>query len=84
MAAALTMKEKVVFFFNMMLELGFDESYIDNTSALHVAGNRTYSPRATHIALKVFLHARTGGGGQGRHPQCQERGSAGRLRHQAP
>ena len=26
--------------------------YIDNTSARHVAGNRTYSPRAKHIALR--------------------------------
>ena len=43
-AAALIMKE-VAFSSNMMLELGSDESfgsvplYIDNTSALHVAGN---------------------------------------------
>ena len=54
--AALTMTE-AVFCSNMILELGFDESfgsmppYIDNTSALHVAGNRIYSPRAKHIAL---------------------------------
>ena len=44
-----------------MLELGFDESfgsmplYIDNTSVLHVASNRTYSPRAKHIALSFFF-----------------------------
>ena len=36
----------------MMLKLGFNESFgsvpldIDNTSTLHVTGNRTYSPRA--------------------------------------
>ena len=59
-AAPLAMKE-AVFCSNMMLELGFDESfgsmplYIDNKSALHVAGNRTYSPRAKHIALRYFF-----------------------------
>ena len=58
-AAALAMKE-AVFCSNIMSELGFDKSfgsvplYIDNTSALHVAGNRTYSPRAKHIALRYF------------------------------
>ena len=56
-AAALAMKE-AVFCSNMMLELGFDESfgsvplYIDTTSVLHVASNRTYSSRAKHIALR--------------------------------
>ena len=60
MAAALTIKE-AVFCSNMMLELGFKEGfgsvplYIDNTSALHVAGNRTYSLRAKHIALRYFF-----------------------------
>ena len=60
MAAALTMKE-AVFFSNMMLELGFKEGfgsvplYIENTSALHIAGNRTYSPRAKHITLRYFF-----------------------------
>ena len=60
-AAALTMKE-AVFCSNMMLELGFKEGfgsvplYIDNTSAFPLAGNRTYSPRAKHIALRyVFV-----------------------------
>ena len=59
-AAALAMKEAVSCS-NMILELGFDKSfgsvplYIDNTSTLDVAGNRTYSPRATHIALRYFL-----------------------------
>ena len=56
-AAATAMKDSL-FCRNMMLELGFTEGfrsvpvYIDNTSALHVAGNRTLSPRAKHIALR--------------------------------
>ena len=50
---------------------------IDNTSALHIAGNCTYSPRAKHRAEALFFRARTGGGGQGQHPLRQERGSAG-------
>ena len=60
MAAVLIMKE-AVFCSNMMLELGFKEGfgsvplYIDNTSALDVAGNRSYSPRAKHIALRYFF-----------------------------
>ena len=55
-AVALTMKEQAVFCSNIMLELGFDESfgsvplYTDDMSALHIAGNHTYSPRAKHIA----------------------------------
>ena len=59
-AAALTMK-KAVFCSNMVLELSFKEGigslqlYIDNTSALHVTGNRTYSPYAKHIALRYFF-----------------------------
>ena len=59
-APALTMKE-AVFCSNMMEELGFKERfgsvplYIDNTSALHVAGNRTYSPRAKDIALRYIF-----------------------------
>ena len=45
----------------MMMELGFTEGFrsvpvsMDNTSALHVAGNRTFSPRAKHIALRYFF-----------------------------
>ena len=59
MAAPLTIKE-AVFCSNIMLELGFKEGlgnvplYIGNTSALHIAGNRTYSPRAKHIALRYL------------------------------
>ena len=60
-AAALTMKEEAVFCSNMMSELGFDESFgsvplhIDNTSALYIAGNHTYIPRAKHIALRYYF-----------------------------
>ena len=59
-AAALTMKETVSCS-NMMLEPGFKEGfgsvslYMDNTSALHVASNRTYSPHAKHIAPRFFF-----------------------------
>ena len=59
-AATLTMKE-AVFCSNIMLELGFKEGfsrgplYIDNKSALHFAGNRTYSSRAKHMALRYFF-----------------------------
>ena len=68
MAEALAMKE-AVFCSNMMLELGFDESfdsvplYIDITSVLYATGNRTYSPRAKHIALRCFsVHELVEGG----------------------
>ncbi|CAN0350076.1 unnamed protein product [Ascophyllum nodosum] len=56
-AAATAMKESL-FCRNMMMQLGFTEGfrsvpvYIGNTSALHVAGNRTFSPRAKYIALR--------------------------------
>ena len=59
-AAALAMKE-AVFCSNTMKELGFGTRfdsapvYIDNTSALHVAGNRTYSSRAKHVARRYFF-----------------------------
>ena len=59
-AAALTMKETVSCS-NRMLELGFKEGfgsvplYIDNTSALHDAGNRKYNPRAKHITPRYFF-----------------------------
>ena len=57
-AAALTMKE--AFCKSMVQELGFKDGFnsvpifIDNTSALHIAGNRTYSPRE-NIALRHFF-----------------------------
>ena len=60
MSAALAMKE-TVFCSNVMLEVGFDESFgslplhIDKTPVLYVTGKRTYSPRAKHIALRYFI-----------------------------
>ena len=59
-AAATAMKESL-FCRNMMMELGFTKRsrsvpvYIDSTSALHMAGNRTFRPRAKHIALRYFF-----------------------------
>ena len=69
------MKKEAIFCPSTMLELGFDERfgsvplYIDNTSALHVVGNRrTYSPRAKHIALwYVFEQELVDGGKVGIH-----------------
>ena len=58
-AAALAMTE-AVYCANMMQELGFGETFkcvllhIGNTSALHVAGNSTFSSRAKHMALRLF------------------------------
>ena len=59
-AAALAMKEAVLCS-NMMKELGFGTRfnsvplYIDNTSGLHIAGNRTYCSRVQHAALRYFF-----------------------------
>ena len=59
-AAATEMKESL-FSRNMVMELGFTEGfrsvpvYIDNASAMHVAGNRTFSPGANNIALRYFF-----------------------------
>ena len=59
-AAALAMKE-AVFCSNMVKELAFGTRFdsvplhIDNTSALHVAGNRTYSSLVNHLALRYFI-----------------------------
>ena len=59
-AVALAMKEEAVLY-STMSELGFGESFgsvplhIDNTSALHIADNRTYIPRAKHIALRHYF-----------------------------
>ena len=59
-AAATAMKESL-FCRNIMMELGFTGGfrsvpvYIDNTSALHVAENRTFRPRAKHVALRYFF-----------------------------
>ena len=59
MAAALSMKE-VVFYSNMMTEMGFKDNFktvqlfIDNTSTHFVIGNRAYSARTKHVALRFF------------------------------
>ena len=55
------MLAKSLFYRSMMMEIGFTEGfrsipvYTDNTSALHVAGNRIFSSRAKHIALRHFF-----------------------------
>ena len=57
-AAALAMKDEAVLCSNTMSGLGFGENFgsvplhTDNMSALHIADNRTYIPRAKHIALR--------------------------------
>ena len=67
-AAALTMKE-AIFCSNMLIELGFGNEvekvplYIDNTATLHVIGNRAYSSRTKHIALR-FCSGRILGGSE--------------------
>ena len=60
-AGATEMKESLICR-NMMMELGFTDGfwsvpiYINNAWALHVAGNRTFNPRAKNIALRyVFV-----------------------------
>ena len=56
-ATALTMKE-AVFGSKMIKELGFGTRFdnvslhIDNTSILYIAGNRAYSSRVKHVALR--------------------------------
>ena len=61
LVAAATAMKGSFFCRNMMTELGSTGGfwsvpvYIDSTSALHVAGNRTFSPRAKHIALRYFF-----------------------------
>ena len=60
-AGAQAMKAEAVFCSNTISGLGFGESFgsvplhIDNTSALHIADNRTYIPRAKHIALRHYF-----------------------------
>eukprot|EP00752_Nemacystus_decipiens_P015081 g13435.t1 len=59
-ASALAMKE-VVFCSNMLNELGFGKEfakvplYCDNTATLHALGNRAFSSRTKHIALRFFF-----------------------------
>lgn len=58
--AALTMKITMSCF-NMMVEVGFKKGLSsvplcrNNTSTLHVTGNRIYSPRAKNVALRYFF-----------------------------
>lgn len=58
-AEELAMK-KAVYWAGRMGELGFEETFkcvsihIDKTSTLQVAGNKTYSSRAKHVALSLF------------------------------
>lgn len=48
----------------MIKELGFGTrfpsvpAYIDNTSALHVAGSRTYSSRVEHVSQELVKEGR--------------------------
>ena len=59
-ASALAM-EKAVFCSNILTELGFGKEfaqmpvYCDNTATLHALGNRSFSSRITHIALRFFF-----------------------------
>eukprot|EP00903_Cladosiphon_okamuranus_P005795 g5742.t1 len=59
-ASALAMKE-AVFCSNMLTELGFGKEfaqvplYYDNTATLHALGNRSWSSRTKHIALRFFF-----------------------------
>ena len=59
-ASALAMKE-AVFCSNMPTELGFGKEfaqvplYCDNTATLHALGNRSFSSRTKHIALRFFF-----------------------------
>ncbi|CAM9522413.1 unnamed protein product, partial [Laminaria digitata] len=57
---ALVSKE-AVYLSNMMAELGFGKLFnsvplfVENTGALHIAGNSTYSSRTKHIDLRFFF-----------------------------
>ena len=58
-SVALASKE-AVYLSNRMAELGFGKLFhsvplfVDNTGALHIAGNSTYSSRTKHIGLRFF------------------------------
>ena len=61
-ASALAMNE-AVFCWNMLTERGFGNEFeqvplhINNTATLHVIGNRSFSSRTKHIALRfVYIH----------------------------
>ena len=59
-ASALAMKV-AVFCSNMLTELGFGKEfaqmpvYCDNTATLHALGNRSFSSRTKHIAMRFFF-----------------------------
>ena len=78
-AAALAMKA-AVFCSNMIKEPGFGTRfdcvplYIDNTSTLHVTGNRTYSSRVKHVALRYFFIQELSQGGKNLHQLREDRG----------
>ena len=61
LVAAATLMKESLFCRNMTMKLGFTEGfrsvsvYFDNTSALHMVGNRTFGPRTKHIALRYFF-----------------------------
>ena len=84
LVSAAAMKESL-FCRNMMMELGFTEGfrsvpvYIDNTSALHVAANRTFSPRAKHICPQILFRSRASEGRKGHHPFCQDEATTRRF-----
>ena len=77
-AAALTMKE-AVFGKNMMEELRFKNGfgsvplYIGNSSALHVAGNRTSFSRAKHVTLRYLFVQELVEGRHDHHPLRQDK-----------
>ena len=78
LVAAATAVKDPFFCRNMMMGLDFTEefrsvtAYIDNTSALHVAGNRTFSPRAKHIALRYLFVRELVKEGKVTHPLRQD------------
>ena len=53
--------KQAVYLSNVMAALGFPQLFdsvplfFDNTGALHIAGNSTYSSRTKHIALRLFF-----------------------------
>ena len=53
--------EEAVYPSNMMTELGFGKRFhsiplfVDNTGALRIAGNSTYSSRTKHVALRFMF-----------------------------
>ena len=53
-------RKEAVFCFNMLTEVVFGKQFkqvpmhIDNTATLHVIGNRAFSSRTKHIALRFF------------------------------